>query len=164
MISSGLRATSRRGFLFCQKRRFLSSYVNGLSTRSSSAGANFVEQNAPTAIPGDGKEEVILDEGEFIRGQVLDLGADLRTFRPGDKLEIPYEITVSESMQDFWQSVRCVVELYPCFLNRSLLFSIQHECVVGKHTNRHFICKIGSTLQDPSVGKWDCKIVFCHFH
>jgi acyl-ACP thioesterase len=37
---------------------------------------------------------------------MLNLAADLRTVRPGDKLEIPYELTVSESMQDFWQSVR----------------------------------------------------------
>jgi hypothetical protein len=42
----------------------------------------------------------------FIRGETLNLAADLRTVRPGDKLEIPYELTVSESMQDFWQSVR----------------------------------------------------------
>jgi hypothetical protein len=39
-----------------------------------------------------------------IRGEVLDLAADLRTFRPGDRLDIPYELTVSESIQEFWQS------------------------------------------------------------
>jgi hypothetical protein len=39
-----------------------------------------------------------------IRGEVLDLAADLRTFRPGDRLDIPYELTISESMQEFWQS------------------------------------------------------------
>lgn len=44
------------------------------------------------------------DTGRYVRGEVLDLAADLRTFRPGDKLDIPYEMTVSESMQDFWQS------------------------------------------------------------
>jgi hypothetical protein len=44
--------------------------------------------------------------GVFLEGQVFDLAADLRTFRPGSKLDIPYELTVSESMQDFWQSVR----------------------------------------------------------
>ena len=46
------------------------------------------------------------DDGTYLTGQLLDLAADLRTFRPGDKLDIPYELTVSESMQDFWQSVR----------------------------------------------------------
>eukprot|EP00550_Attheya_septentrionalis_P005778 CAMPEP_0198284148 /NCGR_PEP_ID=MMETSP1449-20131203/3646_1 /TAXON_ID=420275 /ORGANISM="Attheya septentrionalis, Strain CCMP2084" /LENGTH=437 /DNA_ID=CAMNT_0043981085 /DNA_START=106 /DNA_END=1419 /DNA_ORIENTATION=+ len=39
-----------------------------------------------------------------IRGEVLDLAVDLRKARPGDKLEIPYELTVSEAMHDFWQS------------------------------------------------------------
>jgi hypothetical protein len=43
--------------------------------------------------------------GVFLEGQVIDLAADIRTFRPGSKLDIPYELTVSESMQDFWQSV-----------------------------------------------------------
>jgi hypothetical protein len=41
---------------------------------------------------------------QSIRGEVLDLAADLRTFRPGDRLDIPYELTVSESIQEFWQS------------------------------------------------------------
>lgn len=39
-----------------------------------------------------------------IRGEVLDLAADLRNFRPGDRLDIPYELTVSEGLQEFWQS------------------------------------------------------------
>jgi hypothetical protein len=42
---------------------------------------------------------------DWIQGETLNLAADLRTFRPGDKLEIPYEMTISEGMQDFWQSV-----------------------------------------------------------
>ena len=40
----------------------------------------------------------------FIQGEVLDLAVDLRSLRPGDKLDIPYELTVSESLHDFWQS------------------------------------------------------------
>lgn len=40
----------------------------------------------------------------FIQGEVLDLAVDLRALRPGDKLDIPYELTVSESLHDFWQS------------------------------------------------------------
>ena len=44
------------------------------------------------------------DDDAWIQGSALDLAADVRTLRPGDKLEIPYELTVSESMQDFWQS------------------------------------------------------------
>ena len=57
--------------------------------------------------------------GVFLEGQVFDLAADLRTFRPGSKLDIPYELTVSESMQDFWQSVRW---LRVVFIKREILF------------------------------------------
>ncbi len=39
-----------------------------------------------------------------IRGEVLDLATDLRTLRPGDRVDVPYEVTVSEGMQDLWQS------------------------------------------------------------
>jgi acyl dehydratase len=46
----------------------------------------------------------IKDEGVFLIGETLDSAADLQSFRPGDRLDIPYELTVSESMQDFWQS------------------------------------------------------------
>jgi hypothetical protein len=58
--------------------------------------AEVVSEQPTTSQPG----------GVFVEGQVFDLAADLRTFRPGSKLDIPYELTVSESMQDFWQSVR----------------------------------------------------------
>eukprot|EP00980_Cylindrotheca_fusiformis_P007147 scaffold1501_cov130-Cylindrotheca_fusiformis.AAC.16 len=40
----------------------------------------------------------------MIQGETLDLAADLRTFRPGDKLEIPYEITIADAIPEFWQS------------------------------------------------------------
>lgn len=40
----------------------------------------------------------------FLQGEVLDLAVDLKSLKPGDKLEIPYEITVSESLHDFWDS------------------------------------------------------------
>ncbi|KAG7370160.1 hypothetical protein IV203_027906 [Nitzschia inconspicua] len=54
----------------------------------------------------DSDSEAPSDENRnrSIRGEVLDLAADLRNFRPGDRLDIPYELTVSESMQEFWQS------------------------------------------------------------
>ena len=44
------------------------------------------------------------DSYGVVRGEVLDLAADLRTFRPGDRLDIPYELTITDSLQDFWQS------------------------------------------------------------
>ncbi len=59
----------------------------------------------------------------FIRGETLNLAADLRTVRPGDKLEIPYELTVSESMQDFWQSVRALKQTH----THTLIACIQQD-------------------------------------
>jgi hypothetical protein len=82
-------------------RRFLSSAVNGFRITE--------EPDAKKA-------------GNWIQGQVLDMAADLRTFRPGDKLDIPYEMTVSESMQDFWQSVRMSVCSQHFHLSRGASF------------------------------------------
>jgi hypothetical protein len=59
--------------------------------------------NVPKAELNEGPSPQSLDD--YLHGQVLDLAVDLQTVRPGDRLEIPYELTVSESMQDFWQSV-----------------------------------------------------------
>jgi len=36
--------------------------------------------------------------------QVVDVTIDLRSIRPGDKIDTPYELTLSESLCDFWQS------------------------------------------------------------
>jgi acyl dehydratase len=38
----------------------------------------------------------------LLKGIVLDHAVDLRSARPGDRLDIPYELTVSETLQDFW--------------------------------------------------------------
>ncbi len=84
-----------RGFL--EIRRFRSTHVNGYAI------AQEVSPSSPFPPMTDEKGA---KDGTFVQGEVLNLAADLRTFRPGDKLEIPYELTVTESMQEFWQSVR----------------------------------------------------------
>lgn len=40
----------------------------------------------------------------FLQGEVLDFARDLRTIRPGDTIHVPYEITITESVHDFWHS------------------------------------------------------------
>lgn len=40
----------------------------------------------------------------FLQGEVLDFARDLRKIRPGDTIHIPYEITITESVHDFWHS------------------------------------------------------------
>ena len=37
-------------------------------------------------------------------GEVIDNAVNLLHARPGDTVEVPYEITVSSSLRDFWQS------------------------------------------------------------
>lgn len=40
----------------------------------------------------------------FLQGEVLDFARDLRKIRPGDTIHVPYEITITESVHDFWHS------------------------------------------------------------
>lgn len=39
-----------------------------------------------------------------IVGEVLDKKIDLTKLRPGDKIDLPYELTINQSFRDFWQS------------------------------------------------------------
>ena len=92
---------SSRGFIFqspSRSHRYRSTHVNGFV-----AAADSISSSTP--IFNTTQE---FTENKFIHGETLNLAADLRTFRPGDKLEIPYELTVTESMQEFWQSVRTI--------------------------------------------------------
>jgi len=63
---------------------------------------------------------------KMIRGQVLDHSIDMKRVRPGDRVDIPYQITVSETMQDFW---------FAAFFDQNRI-----------HTSRPFCRKMG--LQD----------------
>ena len=42
--------------------------------------------------------------GTVIKGEVVRQAVDLRQLRPGDVLDIPYELTVSTAFRDFWQA------------------------------------------------------------
>jgi hypothetical protein len=131
-------------------RRLFSSQVNGYAQKNKSDPAPTTSASTSTSTTAnDGRD------GKWIQGQVLDLAADPRTFRPGDKLDIPYELTISESMQDFWQSVRIIIELYCSW--RSNFAS--HSTTL----HRLFICKIGFIRPVPFVVKWDYKIGCCPF-
>jgi hypothetical protein len=86
------------------RRSSSSSFHRGVNNRcfSEQAHALLNGKNRGTDVVSEPTSQ---SEGVLLEGQVFDLAADLRTFRPGSKLDIPYELTVSESMQDFWQSV-----------------------------------------------------------
>jgi hypothetical protein len=37
-------------------------------------------------------------------GEIIDKNMDLTKLRPGDKIDVPYELTINPSFRDFWQS------------------------------------------------------------
>ena len=37
-----------------------------------------------------------------VRGEVVDVGVNLQNARPGDVIEVPYELTVTEGLKEFW--------------------------------------------------------------
>jgi len=39
-----------------------------------------------------------------IKGETVDNRIDLKKVRPGDVIDVPYELTVSSAFRDFWQS------------------------------------------------------------
>jgi acyl dehydratase len=88
--------------------------LNGLTATSSN------ESDHQESNPSDSKGR------RKIKGQILDHALDLRRVRPGDKIDIPYQITVSETMQDFW---------FSSFFDQNRI-----------HTSRPFCRKMG--LQD----------------
>jgi acyl dehydratase len=57
------------------------------------------------AVPLTTQKPPSSSEGDSIQGEVLDLAVNLKTVRPGDRLDIPYEMTITESMHDFWNSL-----------------------------------------------------------
>jgi hypothetical protein len=97
----------------------------------------------------------------WIQGETLNLAADLRTFRPGDKLEIPYEMTISEGMQDFWQSVSYNIQSTVHAPQSSNSNNI--ACSLLLKPIRHFMHKIGFIPLAHGLEKWACKIVSCPF-
>mmetsp|Transcript_2773 Transcript_2773/g.7763 ORF Transcript_2773/g.7763 Transcript_2773/m.7763 type:complete len:435 (+) Transcript_2773:42-1346(+) len=71
--------------------------VNGVHVQPSLSSKN---NDLSTNNNNDGQQ----DGRKKIRGVVLDHSVDLLRVRPGDKLSIPYQSTVTESMVDFWHS------------------------------------------------------------
>jgi hypothetical protein len=67
-------------------------------------GASKGKKDAFFAVGGnkDGLHSTQL-EGSIL-GEVLDSAVDLRNVRPGEVVTVPYELTISHSFRDFWQS------------------------------------------------------------
>jgi hypothetical protein len=100
-----------------QTRRFQSSFVNGHAKEVATAATlNGGDAFFRTSIAAQGatdnatsssnpEDDTAADSNaNFIQGETLDLAADLRTFRSGDKLEIPYEMTIRYVPTYFWET------------------------------------------------------------
>ncbi len=50
------------------------------------------------------KADVGFDNSMQIKGKTVETAIDLKKARPGDVIEVPYELTISSAFRDFWQS------------------------------------------------------------
>ncbi len=41
---------------------------------------------------------------KFMKGEILDYSINLRTSRPGTEIKVPYELTLTDALSEFWQS------------------------------------------------------------
>ena len=78
------------------------SNLNGLG-----AGGGVGVGNSPLSSADENKKMAAqvttpVYEGSKVKAEILDLAVDMRTARPGDVINSPYELTVSESMQELW--------------------------------------------------------------
>jgi acyl dehydratase len=50
------------------------------------------------------RKDVESSSSQSIIGEIIDHAVDLKNVRPGETIDLPYELTVASSMRDFWQS------------------------------------------------------------
>jgi hypothetical protein len=77
-------------------RKVLSAALSGRALSSAKSASLFYEVGGAEKSFAPGSTVV----GEKSSGHVL----DLKSVRPGDVIEVPYELTISPSFRDFWQS------------------------------------------------------------
>lgn len=103
--------------------RCFSTRLNGsVGARSSSAASGSRSPSSESDITGSSQKKAT----PLLRGMLLDHAVDLRNVRTGDRLDIPYELTITETLQDFW---------FAAFFDQSRI-----------HTSRPFCRQMG--LQD----------------
>jgi acyl dehydratase len=129
--------------LLLQKRSFSYTRLNGLalsvaapSSSSALSSESTLSVDDSSRLAGGGVGGSSGGDGgnagsnrTLLQGIVLDHAVDLRNVRPGDQIEIPYELTLTETLQDFW---------FASFFDQSRI-----------HTSRPFCRQMG--LQDRVV-------------
>lgn len=76
----------------------------GSGTRAFASGTEgfYRVMDVDTHSPTSGENKGLY--GDVIRGEIIDQSVDLKHVRPGETIDVPYEVTVSHSLRDFWQS------------------------------------------------------------
>jgi hypothetical protein len=92
----GCRWTSQ-----CQQRR---SFATTLAHPSSAPGLNGFVAVEQASHPSSTEQLSSPSSVDLLHGSALDHAVDLRNVRPGDRLDIPYELTLSDTLQDFWSA------------------------------------------------------------
>ena len=91
--------------LFSEHRKKLSFLENTTTAAVENAGAS--ENSTSPEVVGT---TISTSTPSLVTGVILDHAVNLKTVRPGDRLDIPYELTISESLPDFW---------FACFFDQS---------------------------------------------
>ena len=93
--------------LFSEHRKQLSFLENTTTAAVENAGASENSTSPPVGLVGT---TISTSTPSLVTGVILDHAVNLKTVRPGDRLDIPYELTISESLPDFW---------FACFFDQS---------------------------------------------
>eukprot|EP01038_Epipyxis_sp_PR26KG_P006266 gene6266-8630_t len=78
-------------------------YGTRFSSQSESHSSNFYKVvTFPEVLSAENKNASTVTNN--IRGEIIDQAIDLKNIRPGETIDVPYEVTISHSLRDFWQS------------------------------------------------------------
>jgi len=58
---------------------------------------------AVTQLESDAENATAVGD-KFIKGEILDYSINLRTSRPGTEIKVPYELTLTDALSEFWQA------------------------------------------------------------
>jgi hypothetical protein len=72
---------------------------NCVIRRSSTLSKSAAEKLNGVPVPGGGRSFA-----DLVHARALDVAVDLQVLRPGDYLEIPYELTITDTFADLWHS------------------------------------------------------------
>ena len=93
-----LRSVVQRNLFKTCSRAYCASPKIGLAASASGESSRFYK------VSGDNEPIMPVTSDGKIQGKALDHSLDLTKVRPGDVIEVPYEMTVSSSLRDFFHS------------------------------------------------------------